>query len=64
MATGIGLDFLACRRNPQTAVTRSIKSCLSRNSFVVPDLCHPPEEMAIDDLSDEEGAAFLAAVES
>ena len=24
----------------------------------------PPEEMAIDDLSDEEGAAFLAAVES
>jgi hypothetical protein len=23
-----------------------------------------PEEMAIDDLSDEEGAAFLAAVES
>jgi hypothetical protein len=24
----------------------------------------PPEEMAIDDLSDEEGAAFLAAVRS
>ena len=53
-----------CRRDQRSRATARAWSCPSRSCCAAPGRSPPHQEMIIDDLTEEEGAAVLTALEA